>query len=552
MKISRSVITRAGSGAVLLILGLISLAPAAKVDSTLQRGGELRFAIRGEPKSLDPHTISDEPSEIVQYLTGGVLVRLNRATQVVEPGLAAQWKMLENGKAVEFRLRHGLKFSDGTPFTAADVAFTIARINDRSLKSPIADTLRSGAGDITAEVRSPDTVIVRVPAPVANLPDLFDQLTILSAKSAKPMTATLGPFEMAEYKSGSHVMLRRNPNYWKKSESGQQLPYLDAIRLDIQTNRELEMMRFRRGELHLLTAIDAENFERLSNEGNPAARDLGPSLDSEQFWFNQVPGAPIPAYKVEWFSSTEFRRAISHAINREDLCRLVYRGHARPAGGFVSPANRVWHNSKVQPPEYSPKLALALLNQLGFRQQNGVLVDQGGRPVEFSVITNAGNKSRERMAALIQQDLAKIGIKLNIVPLDFPSLIERITRNFQYEACLLGQNVDADPNTQLNVWRSSAPNHQWNPSQKTPATPWEAEIDRLLDQQAAATDHKKRKAAFDRVQDIVAQQQPFIYLVHKNALVAISPKVLNAQPAVLRPQTYWNADSIAINAAPSR
>jgi peptide/nickel transport system substrate-binding protein len=112
--------------------------------------------------------------------------------------------------------------------------------------------------------------------------------------------------------------------------------------------------------------------------------------------------------------------------------------------------------------------------------------------------------------------------------------------------------VDADPNTQLNVWRSSAPNHQWNPSQKTPATPWEAEIDRLLDQQAAATDHKKRKAAFDRVQDIVAQQQPFIYLVHKNALVAISPKVLNAQPAVLRPQTYWNADSIAINAAPSR
>jgi peptide/nickel transport system substrate-binding protein len=212
----------------------------------------------------------------------------------------------------------------------------------------------------------------------------------------------------------------------------------------------------------------------------------------------------------------------------------------------------VWHNNQVQAPEHSPKLALALLAKLGFRLQNGTLVDKGGRLVEFSVVTNAGNKSRERMATLIQQDLAKIGIKLNVVPLDFPSLIERITRNFQYEACLLGQNVDADPNTQLNVWRSSAPNHQWYPNQKTPDTPWEAEIDTLLDRQSAATDPKRRKAAFDRVQEILAEQQPFIYLVHKNALVAVSPKVLNAQPAVLRPQTYWNADAIALETSAGR
>ncbi len=531
---------------ILLVAGFAAPAIGGKAGDSPRFGGELHFVMRGEPKSLDPHVISDEPSEILQYLTAGVLIRTNRATQALEPALAVSWKSLEGGRAIEFKLRTGVRFSDGTPFTSEDVAFTIRRINDASLHSPIADTFRSGPGDITAVTRGPNTVVVRVPAPVANLPELFDQLTILSAKSPKRMTATAGPFELAEYKAGSYLVLKRNPNYWKRSAEGRPLPYLDSIRLEIQTNRELEMMRFRRGELDLLTAIDGENYERLAAEGNKAARDLGPGLDSELLWFNQVSSARVPAYRLAWFRSTEFRRAISAAINREDLCRLVYRGHARPAGAPISPANRAWFDAKVQPMAYAPQSALALLSKAGFQQRGGTLYDRAGRAVEFSIITNAGNKARERMAVLIQQDLAKIGIKLNIVPMDFPSLIERITRTFQYEACLLGQNVDTDPNTMLNVWRSSAPNHQWNPNQKKPETAWEAEIDQLLDRQASAVDPKKRKAAFDRVQEIAAEQQPFIYLLFKNALVAVSPKLWNVQPSVLRPQTYWNADSIAL------
>ncbi len=131
--------------------------------------------------------------------------------------------------------------------------------------------------------------------------------------------------------------------------------------------------------------------------------------------------------------------------------------------------------------------------------------------------------------------------------MDFPSLIERITRNFQYEACLLGQNAEPDPNAMLNVWRSAGSNHQWNPGQKKPETAWEAEIDRLMDEEAAALEPKKRKAAYDRVQEILAEQQPFIYLVHKNALVGISPRLINAHPAVLSPQTFWNVDTLALS-----
>jgi peptide/nickel transport system substrate-binding protein len=172
--------------------------------------------------------------------------------------------------------------------------------------------------------------------------------------------------------------------------------------------------------------------------------------------------------------------------------------------------------------------------------------------VEFSLITNAGSKTRERIAILIQEDLAKVGIKVNIVTLDFPSLIERITRNLNYEACLLGLvNVDADPSELMNVLLSSASNHPWNPAQKSPETAWEAEIDRLMLAQAGTADHTARKKSFDRVQEILREQMPVIYLLHPNALAAISPQVAGAKVAAFFPHTFWDAEHVTIGAKPS-
>ena len=157
-------------------------------------------------------------------------------------------------------------------------------------------------------------------------------------------------------------------------------------------------------------------------------------------------------YKKAWFGSRNFRRAISAAIQRSDLVRIVYRGHASPAAGPFPSTNHAWFNTKIKPHAHDLGEARRLLAEDGFRYSGSDLYDRQGNRVEFSVITNAGNKSRARIAALLEQDLAKIGIRLNIVPLDFPSLIERITKTFQYEACLLGLvNVDPDPSGQMNV-----------------------------------------------------------------------------------------------------
>jgi peptide/nickel transport system substrate-binding protein len=520
-------------------------------NASAQFGGELRFCIRADPKTFNPLLVDEEPSDTVRYLTGGVLARVNRSTQHLEPELATSWKVSDNGRKITFNLRSGVYFSDGTPFSAEDVAFTMRQLMDPSLHSPTGDAFRSSNKNVTTQLISRERVAIAFPEPVAGLDRLFDQVAIMSAKSPKKEMAVLGPFYLADYKPGSYVLLHRNPNYWKRDADGKRLPYLDAVRLDIQQNRDLEVLRFTRGEIHLINSLDADYFDRLSDAPSASARDAGASLDSEQMWFNQVSNAPIPAYKKAWFTSTNFRRAISQAVNREDLARIVFHGHAHPAVGPVSPANAFWFNSKLKPQPYDSQAALQSLAADGFQFRNGVLKDREGNSVEFSVITNSGNKYREAMAVMMQQDLAKIGIRLNVVTLDFPSLIERISHSFNYEACLLGLvNNELDPNAQMNVWLSSASNHQWNPEQKVPATAWEAEIDKLMHAQASTSNAKKRKHDFDRLQEIVYEQTPFLYLISRDTLIGISNAVHNAEPSVLRPQTYWNIDEMWLQGRP--
>ena len=174
---------------------------------------------------------------------------------------------------------------------------------------------------------------------------------------------------------------------------------------------------------------------------------------------------------------------------------------------------------------------------------------RAGNAVEFSIVTNAGNKPRERMAVLIQEDLGKIGIKVNVVTLDFPSLIERITQKFNYEAAMLGfRNVDLDPNGQMNIWLSSAENHAWNPQQKSPETAWEAEIDKLMRAQASTADPKKRKESVRSragnrrragAVDLSGQSERAVGGVELRSRARI--------PVILYPQTFWNAERLTLN-----
>jgi peptide/nickel transport system substrate-binding protein len=285
----------------------------------------------------------------------------------------------------------------------------------------------------------------------------------------------------------------------------------------------------------------------LSKQAGSMARDLGPSLNTEQMWFNQSPASPLPAWEREWFQDRAFRVAVSQAIRRDDLARIAYLGHATPAYSFISPSNSLWYNPNLSAPHTDVAAARSALSLAGFRWNGSKLADAAGHPIQFSILINAGNAARQKMATLIQQDLAALGMEVNVVALDFPALIERLMHTQDYEACLLGlENVDPEPNAMMNVWLSSSPNHQWDPSEKTPATPWEAEIDREMNRQATSLNDTVRKQAVARVQQIVADQQPFIYLVYPNTLVAISPRLQGVEPALLEPELVWNVERLRL------
>jgi peptide/nickel transport system substrate-binding protein len=474
-----------------------------------------------------------------------VLLRINRQTQEPEPQLAESYQVSPKGTLIVFKLRSGLRFSDGTPLTSADVAWSLRRVLAPSTQAVVAEEFLSPSEVV---VETPDALTVRIhlPKPVTGVGKIFDEIAIEPANRPSEGRVTSGPFTVTDYKRGQYVRLSRNPNYWRRDSAGTRLPYATGIRLDILNNREQEISLFLRGEYDLIDSLSPDYFAIVARKSPQSVHDLGASLNTEQVWFNQFAGAPLPEFEKAWFQNRNFRIAVSLAIHRSDLARIAYDGHATPAFGYISPSNKLWYNNDLKYPHESVADANRLLAASGFHRNGNQLYDAAGHPVQFSILTNSGNAARQKMAAMIQQDLAAIGMQVTIVDLDFPALIERLLHKQDYEACLLGlSNVEPDPNEMMNLWLSSSPNHQWNPSEKTPATAWEAEIDKQMQLQASSSSAQVRKLAVDRVQQIVADQQPFIYLVYPNALEAISPQLQGVKAAILSPGPVWNIDFIS-------
>jgi peptide/nickel transport system substrate-binding protein len=191
-----------------------------------------------------------------------------------------------------------------------------------------------------------------------------------------------------------------------------------------------------------------------------------------------------------------------------------------------------------------------LLKEAGFTGSTGpggepALVDSDAKPVEFSILTSSTNADRTKMATLIQEDLKQLGMRVQIVPMEFRSLIDRVTQTREFEACVLGLvSFDADPTAEMNVWLSSGGTHLWNSSQAHPATAWEAEIDKLMEQQLDAPNYEQRKKSFDRVQEILAENQPMIFLASPDILAGAKNSIGNFHPAVLEPYVLWNVEQL--------
>ena len=540
-------------------------------EQEFRTGGALVVALRSEAKTLNPLSTLDGSSREVIGTMHADLISVNRLSQTCEPVLARSWTVSQGGRLYTLHLRRGLRFSDGHPFDADDVVFTFQALLDERTHSPQRDLLIIGGRPLKVSKIDPETVTVELAQPYAAAERLFDTLPMLPRHLLErplregtlarawglntPPTgiAGLGPFRLKQYRPGESLVLERNPYYWQTDRAGHRLPYLDRIEFLVAGSEDAQITRFTAGETDILNRVSPRSFGLISNGQalrGDVVKDLGPSLEYNFLVFNLSPPgsqrSPDVVFRQSWFQQTAFRQAVSLAIDRQSIVRLVYGGRGAALWGPVTPGNKRWRHAGLPQPAQSPTRARSLLAAAGFSwNRDGALVDSSGKPVEFSIITPASNTERVQMATIVQDDLKQLGIKVQVAPLEFRSLVDRVLNSRQFDAAIMALGGgDADPNAELNVWLSSGGMHLWNPNQAQPATPWEAEIDALMRKQLGILRFDRRKDLYDRVQQILAENAPMVFLASPNVVVAARKWVGNFSPSVLAPNTLWNVATL--------
>ena len=543
-----------------------------RVDGEVGRyGGHLIVGQRSEPKTLNPVTATDAVSrEVIGRLTAD-LITVNRSTQQTEPALARSWTASADGRTFTLKLRQGIRFSDGHPFDADDVIFSFAVYLDEAVNSPQRDLLIVDGKPLAVTKLDQYTVRFMLPRPYAAAERIFDGLAVLpkhilekpyregrflqtwSLNTSPAEIVGLGPFRVKEYLAGQRVVLERNPYYWKVDHENHRLPYLDELIFLFVGSEDAQVMRFEAGETDMVSRLSAENFALLSRERARTGSqlvDLGPSLEYNFLVFNlndlsDKKLGTISGRQV-WFRDLKFRRAISAAIDRDSIVRLVYGARGTALWGNVGPGNKLWLNRAIPHPQRSLETSRKFLKSAGFSWNTaGQLLDSSGKAVEFSIVTSSSNTQRMKMATLVQDDLAQLGMQIHVVPLDFRAMLDRVFQSFDYEAAIMGLGGgDPDPNPEMNVWLSGGSTHLWHLGETQPASQWEREIDQLMQQQMITLNYEKRKRLYDRVQQVIAENLPFIFLATPNVLAGAKPQVGNFHPAVLDHYILWNADQL--------
>jgi peptide/nickel transport system substrate-binding protein len=563
-------ITLAIAAVVLAIVALVVLRqPVAQPDAAggAPAGGALTASLRSEPAHYNRYVDAKAAADLLSLLMHARLVRIDRATDELEPALAESWTQSADGLSYTLKLRHGVQFSDGHPFSADDVLFTARVLYDPAVNSALGTSVRVDGKPLVFEAPDPSTVIVRFPSPYAPGLRLLDNLAILPKHTLEaPLDAGaftnawkvgtppaevvgLGPFVMAEHVPGQRMVFARNPHYWKKDANGVQLPYLDRLTIAIVPDQNTEALRLQSGEIDLMAngdirPEDHQAFRRAAEQGKLRMLDVGVGLDPNLLWFNLGKSSNT---RATLFRDKAFRHAIAYAVDRDAIVNTVYLGAAVPIYGPVTPGNKTWYSPAAPRYPVDRARARALLASVGLddKDGDGMLEDGEGEPVRFSIMVQQGHTIRERTAAVIQEQLQQVGIGVDITPLDGQSMAKR-WQSGEFDSIYHGgQASSTDPIVGWSdFWFSSGSSHFWNPAQKTPATEWEGRIDALMHKVESAPTLPERQQLFADVQRIFGEELPAIYFAAPRVTVAISSRVGNPHPAAQIPQLLWSADTL--------
>ena len=540
------------------------------ISESITRGGILRSSLRSEPRTFNRLLDQSFPVDLYAILTGSKLVRVNRATRVVEPALAERWTTSPDSLTFTLTLRDGVEWSDGTPFSSADVMFSAQAIYDAKAGSILGAGLRVRGQPLKFAAPDPSTVVVTLPStfgpgiaildnfhivPRHKLQAAFDAGSFaqtLGVATPPADLAVLGPFMLRSYEPGQRMVFDRNPRYWKKDVAGIQLPYADQVVLEVVPDQNAELLRLQSGQIDMLQQQirpeDVATLRPLVDQGKIRILELGVGTDPDLLFFNLRTPYWEKDPRRNWIQRKEFRKAISHAVDREAFANTVFLGSAVPIWGPITPGNRDWFSPNIQRYAYSVDRAREILAELGLSNRDGDewLEDVNNTEARFTLLTYRGNSSLERGSAVLRDALRAVGVAVDVVALEQGALVQRMIKG-QFDAIFFFFSAtNLDPSMNLDFWLSAGPAHVWNIGQTKPATEWEKEIDDLMMAVTAQPDPAERRRLFEQVQKIFAEHLPVLYFVAPRLHMGVSHRLGGLEPAILRPQLLWNVERITV------
>jgi len=551
------------------------------MDELGRYGGRFVVGATAGPKTFNPIMANETNSNDILNQMFASLTDIDYVTQADIPAIAKSWEFSNGGRTVTYHLRHGARFSDGHPLTSADVKFSYDVVMDPDLHPSMQDALTMDVGgkSLPFTYSAPDSYTFVITAPATDALILAHAANVRivprhilepawkaghfasSYTTATPPESlvTCGPWRLKEHLENQQTVLARNPYWYGVDAKGRRLPYLDEIVFRIAKDQDVAAQMFHAGELDGLDNVKSEDYKKYTAEQKEKGfvlYDIGPHFNTNFLYFNlnrvrkpekgkKVGDPKVEGYKYAWLSNRDFRRAVSMAVDRDAIIRGPYYGYGTKAWGIFTQGNTRWYDSTLTAPDLDPEGAKRLLDQIGLKDRNGdgVREDAAGHPVAFSMVYNGDSKLRQAVSTLLQDDLARVGIKVTPSGLDFNTMITKTRHEFDYEACLggLGSGVPSDPGMGPNFWRSSGLTHYWDIGQPRPDTPAEARIDSLFHACIATTDLAARKAAYHQMAQILNDECFVIWLPTLVLKIPIRNRFGNVHPSPMPHRILWNS-----------
>ncbi len=569
--------------AILLAICLWGCSPTNFISSENQVP-QIVQAILSDPKTFNAVLSQEYPN--IFGLTYEGLITENPITGKKEPALAESWEVSPDKLKIVFNLRPGLQWSNGHPLTAEDVIFSYNELYlNEDIPSNARDSLRVGQSRSLPTVRKLGDLQVEftISEPFApflgstGLPILPAHVLRESVQKEDPDGDPLflskwgidtppeeiivnGPYEVESYSTSQRIIFRRNPYYWKKSATGEQLPHIQRIVWEIVESTDTSFLQFRSGSLDSI-GVSPEYFSLLKREeqrGKFTIYNGGPAYGTTFISFNLNTGIRegeplVDPIKSRWFNNVKFRQAVAYGIDRQRMINNIYRGLGAPQNSSISVQSPYYYQG-LKGYDYNQEKAKQLLLSEGFTyNEDNQLLDPEGNEVRFSLITNAGNKIREALGSQIQQDLAKIGIKVDFQPIAFNTLVDKLSNSLDWECHLIGLTGGNEPNDGANVWFPDGNLHMFNQKPQPGSTPiegrqvaeWEEKIGQLYIDAARELDEEKRKEIYAETQRLTEEYLPFIYLVNQLSLSAVRDRIQGIQYSPLG-GPFWNVEQLRI------